>query len=335
MKKILKVLLLFLCIKVNASIVVMDADSGRVLYSKNMNEQRLIASTTKIMTSIIALENGNLNDTYVVGEEIKSANGSMIYAKIGEKFTLNDLLHGLMLQSGNDAAMTIASNVMKYDEFIAAMNIKAFKLGMYNTYYENPHGLNDNTKNKSTAYDMALLMRYAIKNKDFLRITRTRKYIVGRYIWYNKNELLSDYKYTISGKIGFTKKSGPVFVSSAKKDNKTLIIVSIDESDKFKLHKKLYEEFFNKYNRYKILDKNIFSFKVKNNNYDNYYIENDFYMLLKSNEINKVDIKANIGNHYNYASVYFDNKIIHNEKIYRLSYNERNNKIKEILSFFK
>jgi len=335
MKKILIILLFLFCIKINASVVVMDGDSGRVLYEKNMNEKKLIASTTKIMTSIIALENGRLNDKYVVGEEIKEVNGSMIYSKIGEKFTLNDLLHGLMLQSGNDAAMTIAKNVMNYDEFIANMNIKAFKLGMYNTSFENPHGLNDNTKNISTAYDMALLMKYAIKNKDFLNITRTKKYKVNNYIWYNKNDLLNDYKYTLSGKIGYTKKSGQVFVSSAVKNNKTLIVVSIDESDKFNLHKRLYEKYFEIYDRYKVLDKNSFSYKIKTSGYDNYYINKDYYMLLKEEEKNKISIKANINNYFSYASIYLDNRLIHNEKIYKLSYEKRNKEVKGLLSIFK
>ena len=183
MKKILIIILFLVCYKVNASVIVMDASSGRVLYGNNINERKLIASTTKIMTSIIALENGNLNDIYVVGDEIDQVNGSMIYIKKGEKFTLKDLLMGLMLQSGNDAAMVIANNVINYDDFIFEMNIKAFKLGMYNTTFENPHGLNDDTSNYSTAYDMALLMRYAIKNKDFINITNTKKYSVNNYIW--------------------------------------------------------------------------------------------------------------------------------------------------------
>ena len=109
------------------------------------------------MTAIVALENAKLSDTYVVGDEIDKVYGSMIYSKKGDKFTLNDLLHGLLLRSGNDAAMTISSNVMKYDDFIKEMNQKAFVLGMYNTTFENPHGLNDHTKNYSTAYDLSLI----------------------------------------------------------------------------------------------------------------------------------------------------------------------------------
>lgn len=335
MKRLLLIALLFICINVKASVVVMDADSKRVLYSENMNEKKLIASTSKIMTSIIALENAPIDEKIKVGKEIYKAYGSMTYIKEGEEFTLDDLLKGLMLQSGNDAALTIANNVMSYNDFITEMNLKAYKLGMYNTSFENPHGLNDETKNISTAYDMSLLMRYAIQNKDFLRITSTKKHKVGSYIWYNKNKLLSEYKYLISGKIGYTKKSGQVFVSAAKKNNKTLIISSIDEGDKFNLHKYLYEKYFDIYERYKVLDKNTFSFKVSNNNHDHYFIKNDFYMLLKKDEIDDLVIKVNTNENIKDVKIYLKDKLIHTEKLYVLKYESSLNRIKRILLFWK
>lgn len=335
MKKILLVLIFLLCINVSASIVVMDADSGRIIYNKNKSERKLIASTTKIMTTIVALENAKLTDKLKVGKEIQTVNGSMIYVKEGESFTLNDLLHGLMLQSGNDAAMIIASKTMPYDNFIAQMNLKAHKLGMNNTTFENPHGLNDDTKNYSTAEDMSKLMRYAIKNKDFLNITSKKKYKVDNYIWYNKNKLLSDYKYLISGKIGYTKASGQVFVSAARKDNKILIISTIDEGDKFNLHKNLYEKYFKEYERYKVLDKNTFSFKVKNKNHDHYFIKNDFNMLLTKNEIKKLKVNINLNKDNRFVDIYLDNNLIHSEKLYKLKYQSRLKKIKELLLFWK
>lgn len=322
-------------ININASIVVMDYDSGRVLYAKNPNNIKLIASTSKVMTSLIALENAPLDKKIIVGKEIYEAYGSMTYIKEDEELTLEDLLKGLMLQSGNDAALTIANNVMPYNEFIAYMNLKAYKLGMYNTRFENPHGLNDSTKNTSTAYDMALLMRYAIKNKDFINITSCYEHRVGNHIWYNKNKLLKDYKYLISGKIGYTKASGEVYVSAAKKDNKTLIIVSIDESDKFDLHKNLYEKYFKTYDRYKVLDKNTFSFKVDNNTNNHYYIRNDFYMLLNKKEIDDLTIRINLNENKNIVEIYLNKDLIHTEKIYSLRYKERVNKIKELLLFWK
>ncbi len=231
--------------------------------------------------------------------------------------------------------MIIASKTMPYDNFIANMNLKAHKLGMDNTTFENPHGLNDDTKNYSTAEDMSKLMRYAIKNKEFLKITSTKKYKVNNYIWYNKNKLLSEYKYLISGKIGYTKASGQVFVSAAKKGNETLIITSIDESDKFNLHKNLYEKYFDNYERYKVLDKNTFSIKVKNKNHDHYYIKNDFNMLLTKNDIKKLKIKANLSKNKNYVNIYLDDTLIHSEKLYILKYQSRLKKLKDLLLFWK
>lgn len=333
MKKILIILLFFVCFKVKASIAVMDASSGRILYQNNMNEKKLIASTSKIMTAIIALENAPVNIKYKIGNEIDEAYGSMAYLKKNDELTLNDLLYALMLRSGNDAALTIANNVLKYDEFIAQMNIKAFNLGMNNTFYENPHGLNETTKNYSTAYDLCLLMKYAIKNKDFLKITSTKKYKVDNYVWYNKNDLLSDYKYLISGKIGYTKASGQVFVSAATKDNKTLIIASIDEDDKFNLHKKLYQKYFELYKKYRILDKNFFSFGMDNKENNYYYINNNFDMLLTDEEKKLIKVKINLNDDYNFVNIYLNDEFIHKEKIYVYEYKKRINKLKELLLF--
>lgn len=344
MKKIILLIVCFFMISINikASIVVMDAESGRVLYSENKDERKLIASTTKIMTSIIALENGNLSDIYEVHDEIDEANGSMIYIQKGEKMSLNDLLYGLMLRSGNDAAMIIASNVMPYDNFISKMNLKAQELNMYNTTYENPHGLNDKTKNYSTAYDLALLMKYAIKNKEFLKITSTKKYKTktdtNEYIWYNKNDLLSSYKYTVSGKIGYTKSSGQVFVSYAKKYNKKLIVTSIDENNKFELHKNLYEKYFNLYKNYKIFDK--YTFSINSKNYKNYYIyiKNDANLLLTERESKDLIVTAKIKEKFDrntmnagYLEFRVDNKVIHKEPLYYIKHIEKTERIKNII----
>lgn len=328
MKKILIIMLLFLCINVKASIVVMDADSGRILYGKNEDERKLIASTTKIMTSLIILENANVKTNLTVGEEVLKVNGSMIYSKPGEQYTIEDLLYGLMLRSGNDAAMTLAYNVFGYNRFIQEMNTKAIELGMTNTTYENPHGLNDNSENYSSAKDLSILMRYAIQNDKFIEITRTNKY----KNWYNKNELLNNYKYLISGKTGYTKKSGQVYVSAASKNNKTLVISSINENDKYNLHKNLYEEYFNKYKKHKILNQYTFSFKEKNNDKVHYYIKKDFDILLKEDEINDLKIKVDTQNES--VNIYIKDELIHSQRLYKLEYEKKVNIIKQILSFF-
>ena len=328
MKKILIIMLLFLCINVKASIVVMDGDSGRILFGKNEDERKLIASTTKIMTAIVTLENSNIKTNLIVGDEVLKVNGSMIYSKPGEKYTIEDLLYGLMLRSGNDAAMTIAYNVFGYNRFIQEMNTKAMILGMTNTTYENPHGLNDDTYNYSTAKDLSKLMKYAIQNEKFLKITRTNKY----NNWYNKNELLNNYKYLISGKTGYTKKSGQVYVSAATKNNKTLIISSIDENNKYELHKKLYEKYFDEYKKYKVLNQYTFSFKEKTNEKIHYYIKKDFDILLKESELNDLKIKVDTQN--DAIKIYIKDKLIHSQRLYKIEYKNKVNIIKQILSFF-
>ena len=169
MKKILVFLLLLLPLNVFAysasSIIALDLDNGRVLYGYNINEQKLIASTTKIMTALIALEKGNLEDEIIVSDIIYKAYGSALYIEVGEKLTLKDLLYGLMLRSGIDAALVIAEYISgTQEEFVYLMNEYANNLNMKNTIFYNPHGLEENNgnANKSTTLDMAKLTKYAM-----------------------------------------------------------------------------------------------------------------------------------------------------------------------------
>lgn len=271
--------------------IVMDADSKRVLYSKNIKSERLIASTTKIMTTLVVLNHANLKDTVTVGDEILDAYGSAIYIKPQEKLTVEDLLYGLMLRSGNDAALALAKYVGgSVEGFVTIMNDTALSIGMDDTTFENPHGLDDDTKNKSTVYDMALLMIEAMKNEEFKKITSTKKYTLktnfNTYEWYNKNKLLTDYKYTTGGKIGYTTAARHTFVSSATKDNKNLIVATFVDGDRFNTHEKLYEKYFERYKKYTLIDKSNLQIKYKNG-YKVFTTES-FSMLLNENELDKV-----------------------------------------------
>lgn len=346
MKKIIFFLIIFIYpLFINAySYAVMDADSGRILSSSNMMEKHLIASTTKIATAIVGIENGNLNDIYEASDIIDTVYGSMIYAKKTEQYTLEDLLYGLMLRSGNDAAMIIAENTLGYNRFINKMNELAVTIGMNYTIFENPHGLDDDTKNYSCAYDLTLLMRYAMNNPTFKQISNTKSYIVktnlGTYKWYNKNKLLTTYKYATGGKIGYTDRSKHVFVSSATKNKKNLIIATIEDPDRFNTHKNLYETHFNAYEKYQILNK--YTFSLNDARFKNYhlYIKNDFYMLLKENE--KKDLNMDIilnekikNNVAGYINIKLKNNIIHNETLYGINKNNKIQKIKNLLWFWK
>lgn len=348
MKKVILFLVLFLypffIYAYSESFVVMDADSKRVLGSSNMNERYLVASTSKIMTTIVALENGNLKDKYKASDTITTVYGSMIYAKENEEFTLEDLLYGLMLRSGNDASVIIAENQGGLEKFVSKMNSLAKKIGMNNTTFENPHGLDDDTKNYSTAYDLALLMNYAMQNEDFRKITNTKKYRVTTnvttHLWHNKNKLLTNYKYATGGKIGYTQKSKHVFVSSATKDKKNLIVATIKDTDRFNTHESLYEEYFKKYERYKILDK--YTFSLSDDKYKNYhlYIKNDFYMLLKENEKEKLRLDIVINKKINKnvvgsVNVTLDDSLVHTETLYGVEKESKIKSIKKLLSFWK
>jgi len=279
--------------KVNAfsAACVMDADSGRMLYGVNENEKYLIASTTKIMTALVTLNYANLDSEVTAGKEILDAYGSSIYLKLQEKMTVEDLLYGLSLRSGNDASLTLAVHTAgSVEGFVKLMNDMAQMIGMHETIFENPHGLDEETQNKSTVYDMCLLMREAMKNEEFRKITGTTKWSVktnfGNYEWYNKNKLLTDYKYATGGKIGFTTKARHTFVSSATKDNKNLVVATFKDADKFNTHKKLYNIYFEEYGKYKLIDKNDLRVDYKKNY--RVFTNSDFYMLLKENEISKV-----------------------------------------------
>ena len=268
MKKILLLIFLMFPISIFAietsarSAILMDMDSNKILYEKNINEQRSVASISKIMTAVVAIESGKLDDKVTIGREINTAYGSGIYIKEGEVLTLRDLLYGLMLRSGNDAAIAIATYVGgNSTNFVKLMNDKAKKIGMNNTVFNNPSGLDQEKGNYSTAHDMAILASYAMKNNEYKKITSTKKYVLKTnknvYSWINKNKLLSLYKYTTGGKTGFTEIAKRTLVSTASRDNMNLVVVTLNDGNDWQDHQNLFEYGFNNYTNLKILNKGI------------------------------------------------------------------------------
>lgn len=246
------------------------------------------------MTAIVAIEEGDLTEKITVGEEVLSMYGTNIYVEVGEKMKLRDLLYGLLLRSGNDASVVIAKAIAGSEEkFVNLMNKKAQEIGMKNTIFKNPHGLDEETENYSTAYDMALLSKYAYKNKTYRNIVSTDKYEVSTgkktYLWYNRNKLLTTYEYCTGGKNGYTPRAGKTLVTTASKKGLNLTIVTLSDGDIYNNHIDLYEDFFSKYKRYKIIDKN--NFRIDKEFVDeDVYLEDSFYYPLTSNEVN--DIKT-------------------------------------------
>lgn len=282
------------------SAVLIDGDSGRILYEKNAYEKRGMASTTKIMTALVVLENAKLDDVVNVSYNASITEGSSMYLKANEKITVEGLLYGLMLNSGNDAATALAEHTSgNIEKFAELMNKKAKEIGMKNTSFANPHGL-DNENHYSTAYDMALLTKYAIKNETFKTIVGTKSKIIqtqgGEYKYLtNHNKLLSMYEYCSGVKTGFTKKCGRCLVSFSERNDVKLITITLNAPDDWNDHISLYDEYFNIYKRYNIINNNdyIASINVENSDENNLklYSSKAISLTLTPDEYKDLDIE--------------------------------------------
>ncbi len=229
-----------------ASAVLIEAESGRVLYEQNADQKMLIASTTKIMTALVAIESCDLNEVIEV-KQSHMVEGSSMYLKPGEALTLETLLYGLMLCSGNDAALAIADHCGPgIDAFVQKMNHTAKELGMMHTSFANPNGLDD-AAHYSTARDMAILASYAMENETFARIASTRTITIGNRTMVNHNKLLSRYEGCIGLKTGYTKAAGRTLVSCAVRDDMKLIAVTLKDGNDWADHAALYDYGFKTY----------------------------------------------------------------------------------------
>lgn len=227
--------------------VLMDASTGRVLWEQNADEQALIASTTKIMTGLLIAEQCNLKDQVAVPKQAVGTEGSSLYLKEGEVLTVEALLYGLMLHSGNDAAVTLAMYCAgSVDAFVARMNQKAAALGLRDTHYANPHGLDDDG-NYSTAKDLALLAAYAMDNEIFHQVVSTKTAVLDGRSLTNHNKLLWQYDGAVGVKTGYTKSAGRILVSCAERDGRRLVAVTISDPNDWADHKRLLDYGFEAY----------------------------------------------------------------------------------------
>ena len=219
-------------VEVSASAaVLMDMDSGRVLYEQNARSQMLIASTTKILTALVAIRDGNLSDMVKVSREAAYTEGSSMYLKEGEELTLETLLYGLLLCSGNDAAVAVAEHVGgSVEGFVERMNETAMELGMENSSFANPNGLDDE-EHYSTAYDMALLARSAMGNETLVRIASTRTVTIGGRTMTNHNKLLRLMDGCLGLKTGYTRAAGRTLVSCAERNGQRLVAVTLQDGN--------------------------------------------------------------------------------------------------------
>ena len=230
------------------SAVLMDADSGRILYAKNGDEQRLIASITKLMTALVALESGHKpEETVTVRPEWTGIEGSSVYLRQGEQLRLETLLYGMLLRSGNDAAHAVAG-YCGGDEatFVESMNRKAVQLGMDRTHFANPSGLNAQ-EHYSTARDMAVLARACLENETLRAIVATQSIALEGRVFVNHNKLLWQYEGCIGLKTGYTEKAGRTLVSAAERDGMALICVTLGAPDDWRDHAALFDYGFAQY----------------------------------------------------------------------------------------
>jgi len=335
-----------------ASAVLVEQKTGRVLFEKDANTKRRIASITKIMTAILAIESGKMNQTVKVSEQATRAEGSSVYLKPGEKIKLNDLVYGLMLRSGNDTAVAIAEHVGgSLDGFVHIMNQKAKEIGMYNTHFANPHGLDDHENHYSTAYDMAILMRYAMQNKTFQKITGTKVHKAPNPTenwdreWKNKNRLLSKYKYCTGGKTGYTKRAKRTLVTTATKGDMDLIAVTLNGPDDWNDHISMYEGGFKGFDMTEVVAKG--EIEIANNKYfkNQLYVKKSIVYPATKHEMELFTIKYKLNKpKYKWtstkneeivgkAAVYLDGKVVQETPIYFKSLQEK--KKKGLFDFIK
>lgn len=248
--------------------VIFDRTSKTVMYGKNEELRSAMASTTKIMTATIALENGNLQDEVTIDRKAAGTGGSRLGLKRGDKITLNDLLYGLMLRSGNDAAVAIAEHIGgSVEGFAELMNQKATELGLKDTHFVTPHGL-DSSEHYTTALELAKLTDYALKNEKFAKIVATKSTTISingnpRQL-FNTNELLGVLNGVIGVKTGFTNGAGRCLVTETKRGDMDIIVVVLGadtKKDRTKDSIKLIEYAFANFTKVNIKGKTIEEFE--------------------------------------------------------------------------
>ena len=319
------------------NICAMEVSTGRVLFSKNIHEKVKIASTTKVMTCILALENCKITDMCEISKKAAATGGSTVGLKSGTKVSLKSLLYGLMLESGNDCAVAIAEHVSgSVEDFVTLMNEKAQKLGAKNTNYTNSHGL-DTEENYCTAYDLAVITKYAIQNEQFNKIISTKSITldfagVSKYLA-NTNRLLHNLSYCDGGKTGFTGGAMYCLITTATLNNMRVIVIVLgapNTDTRFSDGKKVIDYCLNTYTLTDISDIMdwYIDIPVYKGNIPSYVrrIKDNMILPLKDEEKEKIYIKQSIlpvlvspqnkGLCIGYISMYIDEECIYFTDLY-------------------
>ena len=317
--------------------IVMEASTLRVLYGSNIHEKKYMASTTKILTAIVVIENCDIDETVTVTKETVGVEGSSIYLEVGEKLTVKDLLYGLMLRSGNDCAETLAVHCSgSIDAFANLMNETAEKIGANNSHFVNPHGLH-NDNHYTTAYDLALISCYAIKNPTFKEIVSTKKINIPftthdtmRHL-VNKNKMLNEFEGSTGIKTGFTKKAGRCLVSSCVRNGMELVSVVLNCGPMFERSKTILQQCFDDYKIYPLVESdNIVDFIPIENSDElcGVYIKSDVIVPLNDYEIKHCEIIYDLlefikegtpkDSEIGFIKIYCQNNLIFSAKVYTI-----------------
>lgn len=319
------------------SMVTIEADSGRVLYESNPRKRLPMASTTKIVTAITVIENCDVNDEVKIDDKAVGVEGSSIYLQYGETLKVIDLLHGLMLQSGNDCAVALAIYTAgSVEKFAQMMNDLAKKVGVSESNFVNPHGLH-NDNHYTTAYDLAMISAYAMKNDIFKKIVGTKSYRMPYHgkdydrVFSNKNKILFNFDGGNGIKTGFTKKAGRCLVASAERNGMMVISVVLNCPSMFEDCAALMEKAFNEYENSLIIEKNteIARTNVINGELDTValYCKKEFKYPLTKGEKSRLVIDINLMEQTapikkdkvaGKITIKLDNQLLFEEKLYNI-----------------
>ncbi len=318
------------------SIAVMDVDSGRVLFEKDLNEKRYMASTTKILTAITVIENCDVNSSFKITKNCVGIEGSSIYLEEGEILTIKDLLYGLMLRSGNDCAVSLAYACCgNYNSFVELMNRTAKKIGAKNSNFTNPHGLHDDN-HFTTAYDLALITCYAMKNDTFKEIVSTKSVKIPYTtrdtvrLLLNKNKMLKSLDGCTGVKTGYTKKAGRCLVTSCERNGLHLVSVVLNCGPMWEESSFLLNNAFSTYTKYCLVNKDDIVDFIPTDSNDKcpVGVTDNVVLPLTETEYRSLNIKYDLANLIQKGTkkgtpvgeikVYIENNLIFTEKIYTI-----------------
>lgn len=317
---------------------VIESSSNRILYAKNENEKRAMASTTKIMTAITAIESGvDLDTPFEISRKAVGISGTSIYLRDGEELTLRDLLYGLMLVSGNDASYAIGEYVGNgIEHFIDMMNWKAHQIGAFNTHFENTHGL-DADGHYTSAYDLAIISSYALKNETFKEIVSTKDIQItntdGKIRYFrNKNKLLNALDGAIGVKTGYTGDAGRCLVSAVEREGMQVVCVVLDCHPMFEDSAEMLEKAFKEYELIDLAANIVYpeSISVENGSKDSVLISRikSCTYPLKEGEKEKISVELNLsdkveapikkGDEIGEIRIFIDKDLLFSEKIFTM-----------------